>query len=68
MVTTTPAAVLITVVRDHSFADVLDDQGYSVVQPPTATLALEWARDIQPDVIILDIDLPDMPGSDGRGG
>jgi len=60
----TPAAVLIAVVRDHSLADVLEDQGYSVVQPPTGTLALEWARDIQPDVIILDIDLPDMPGSD----
>jgi PleD family two-component response regulator len=64
MVTTAPPAVLIAVVRDHSLADVLDDNGYSVVQPPTGTLALEWARDIRPDIIILDTDLPDMSGSD----
>src|SRR6266571_1713775 len=64
MVTTAPPAVLIAVVRDHSLADVLDDNGYSVVQPPTGTLAIEWARDIRPDVIILDTDLPDMSGSD----
>ena len=59
-----PTAVLIAVVRDHSLANVLDDNGYSVVQPPTGTLALECARDIRPDVIILDTDLPDMSGSD----
>ena len=64
MVTTASPAVLIAVVRDHSLAGVLDAAGYSVVQPPTATLALEWARDIRPDVIILDADLPDMSGSD----
>ncbi|HEY6854540.1 MAG TPA: response regulator [Gemmatimonadales bacterium] len=62
--TTAPPAVLIAVVRDHSLAKVLDEHGYSVVQPPTATLALEWARDIRPDVVILDTDLPDMSGSD----
>src|SRR5258708_8429856 len=64
MVTTAPPGVLIAVVRDHSLAGVLDDNGYSVVQPPTGTLALEWVRDIRPDIIILDTDLPDMSGSD----
>jgi PleD family two-component response regulator len=56
--------VLMIVVRDHVLADVLNHAGYSIVQPPTGTLAVEWARDIRPDVIILDGDLPDMSGAD----
>ncbi|HYT84629.1 MAG TPA: response regulator [Gemmatimonadales bacterium] len=56
--------VLITVVKDHSLERVLDTNGYAVVQPPTGTLAIEWARDIKPDLIILDAELPDMSGVD----
>ncbi len=64
---TTPAAptiVLITVVRDHSLGRVLETNGCAVVQPASGTLALEWAREIRPDVIILDAQLPDMSGVD----
>jgi DNA-binding response OmpR family regulator len=56
--------VLVTVVRDHSLGRVLDTNGYAVVQAPSGTLALEWARDIRPDLIILDAELPDMSGID----
>lgn len=61
---TAPTIVLITVVRDHSLGRVLDTNGYAVVQPASGTLALEWAREIRPDLIILDAQLPDMSGID----
>jgi len=64
MPTITQSAVLLAVSADHALAGVLNDHGYSVVQPPSGTLALEWARDIRPDVVILDAELPDMTGSD----
>src|SRR6266511_3381245 len=53
-----PTIVLIAVVRDHSLGRVLDTNGYAVVQPASGTLALEWAREIRPDLIILDAELP----------
>jgi len=59
-----PTIVLITVVRDHSLGRVLDTSGYTVVQPGSGTLALEWAREILPDLVILDAELPDMSGID----
>jgi len=59
-----PTIVLIAVVRDHSLGRVLDTNGYAVVQPASGTLALEWAREIRPDLIILDAELPDMSGID----
>ncbi len=66
MVTATAASpiVVVTVVRDHSLGRVLETNGYAVVQAPSGTRALEWARDIRPDLIILDADLPDMSGID----
>ncbi len=63
-VTAAPTIVLITVVRDHSLGRVLDANGYAVVQPASGALALEWAREIRPDLVILDAELPDMSGID----
>jgi len=37
---------------------------YGVVHVPTGTLALKWAREVQPDAIILEAELPDMSGID----
>ena len=62
-----PTIVLIAVVKDHSLGRVLDTNGYAVVEPASGTLALEWARGIRPDLVILDAELPDMSGIDACG-
>jgi len=59
-----PPVVLIAGARDHSLASALEANGYAVVQPPTAALALEQARDVRPDVIILGAELPDISAID----
>src|SRR5882672_6468559 len=66
MTTTAPAPPLILIAAnpEHSLAGVLEGEHYAVVQVHTGTLALEWVRDVRPDVIILDADLPDMSGID----
>jgi PleD family two-component response regulator len=64
---TSPASasvLLMAVVREHSLTRTLGGHGYSVVRAPSGTLAIEWARDLRPDVIILEADLPDMSGID----
>lgn len=63
----TPGAlpiVLIAAAQDRSLASVLTDNRYAVVQVHSGTLALEWARNLLPDTILLDADLPDMSGTD----
>lgn len=55
-----PPPVLIAVTRDRTLASALEANGYGVVLPPTGTRALEWARDIRPDLIVLEGELPDM--------
>jgi DNA-binding NarL/FixJ family response regulator len=61
-----PTSVLI--VDDHpSFRAVarmlLEDEGYDVVgEAPDGTTALDAARDLRPDVVLLDINLPDLDG------
>jgi DNA-binding response OmpR family regulator len=64
---TTPGAapvLLIAVAHDQRLARLLEGYLYSVIQVHTGTLAREWARDVRPDAIILESDLPDMKGVD----
>lgn len=62
----TPAAqplVLIAATREHALGGVVDTRRYAaVVQVPSAAQALEWARRLRPDAILLDAELPDMAG------
>jgi len=61
-----PTSVLI--VDDHpSFRAIarllLEDEGYTVVgEAPDGTSALDAARDLRPDVVLLDVNLPDLDG------
>lgn len=57
-----PPVVLIGAVREQSLTSVLDGNWCAVVQVRTGTLAIEWARDLRPDAVILEADLPDMSG------
>src|SRR5213594_705952 len=43
---------------------LLEGGGYAVLQERTAQHALERARNTEPDVILVDAELPDMPGVD----
>src|SRR5712692_10965535 len=57
--------VLIAAGREYSLASVLEGNRYAaVLQVHTGTLALKWARDLQPDTIIVEAELPDMSGID----
>src|SRR5437867_1251337 len=62
--TSTPPVVLIAAVREQSLASVLEGSWCAVIQVRTGTLAVAWARDLRPDTIILEADLPDMSGVD----
>ncbi len=66
MTTTAPAPPLILIAAnpEHSLASVFTGRPYAVVQVHTGTLAVEWVGDVRPDMIILDVDLPDMSGVD----
>ena len=44
--------------------DVLEAQGYSLLKTPFGIEALEIARKYRPDLILLDIRLPDISGFD----
>lgn len=56
--------VLIAGGRAPLVASALEENRYAVVQVPTGVRALEWARQIHPDAILLQDDLPDMAGID----
>ncbi|MGH7701256.1 MAG: hypothetical protein ACREMJ_12160, partial [Gemmatimonadales bacterium] len=56
--------VLIAARRERPLADHLVGASYTAVQVHTGTLAVEWARDLQPDTILLEAELPDMSGID----
>src|SRR3989441_8173939 len=62
--TSSPAVVLTAGVEEPSLGSMLGRDRYGVVHVPTGTLALKWARELQPDAIILDAELPDMSGID----
>jgi DNA-binding response OmpR family regulator len=59
-----PTIILTAGVEEPSLASVLEPDRYGVAHVASGTLALKWARDIQPDAIVLDEELPDMSGID----
>jgi diguanylate cyclase (GGDEF)-like protein len=64
-----PAAPLVLIANDQewsarSLESILGPSGYSVVRAYTGQQALERARTSQPDLIILDAQMPDMHGFD----
>ena len=48
----------------ESFQILLDDAGYRVLTAGTARSAIDTARDEHPNLVILDLGLPDRPGLD----
>ena len=54
------ALVLIGGMAEPTLADLLHAQGCGVVQVPTGTRLVEWAHDLQPDLILVREELPDM--------
>jgi diguanylate cyclase (GGDEF)-like protein len=63
----TPAAPLVLIANDQewsarSLESILGPNGFSVVRAYTGQQALERARTAQPDLIILDAQMPDMHG------
>ncbi len=46
------------------FTDLLEAQGYEVVQTRNGLSALDLAREHRPDLIIMDIQLPEVSGID----
>ena len=67
MVTTATATILL--VEDdsllrHAFRLLLEDAGYRIHEAGTAHEAIEKARESVPDLILLDLGLPDAPGLD----
>jgi CheY-like chemotaxis protein len=48
----------------HAFRLLLEDAGYRIYEAGTAHEALEKARAATPDLILLDLGLPDAPGLD----
>src|SRR5258708_38152225 len=59
-----PPLILIAAKPEHSLASVFEGRHYIAVQVHTGALAVESVRDVRPDTIILDADLPDMSGID----
>jgi two-component system cell cycle response regulator DivK len=62
-----PASKLILVVEDNELNmrllnDVLEMRGYSVLKTDQGAHALELARQHRPDLILMDIQLPDISG------
>jgi two-component system cell cycle response regulator DivK len=42
--------------------DVLEAHGYEVMSTGRGVVALEWARQYRPDLILMDLQLPDLSG------
>lgn len=57
-----PPVVLLAVSKEQWLASALRGDRFAVIQVHTGLLALEVARDVRPDVIILEASLPDMSG------
>jgi two-component system, cell cycle response regulator DivK len=65
----TLAAKRILVVEDNELNmkllnDVLEAHGYDVLTTGEGTVAVAWARQYRPDLILMDLQLPDMSGLD----
>jgi DNA-binding response OmpR family regulator len=55
--------VILTATREGvSLANLLESDRWAIIEARSGTLALEWARDLRPDIIILEAELPDMSG------
>jgi two-component system cell cycle response regulator DivK len=66
-ITTEPKAKTILIVEDNElnmklFNDLLESHGYLVVQTRDGLAALELARQHRPDLILMDIQLPEVSG------
>lgn len=66
---TTPAQPLVLIANDQewsarSLESILAPNGYSVVRAHTGREAIELAQRVQPDLVILDAQLPDVHGFD----
>ena len=59
-----PPVVLIATVAEHSVAPMLGGSRYAATEVHSGTQALERARELGPDVVLLEADLPDMSGID----
>src|SRR2546425_233675 len=46
----------------HWLGSILESAGYAVLREPTGRYVLERARTTEPDAIIMEADLPDIPG------
>jgi two-component system cell cycle response regulator DivK len=65
----TPHTKRILVVEDNELNmkllnDVLEAHGYEVMSTSRGEVAVEWARQHRPDLILMDLQLPDMSGLD----
>jgi len=54
--------VLVAASHENTLPNQLESDQLAVAQVHTGTLALEWARDLRPDTIIVEAELPDMSG------
>jgi two-component system cell cycle response regulator DivK len=62
-----PAAKRILVVEDNELNmkllnDVLEAHGYEVMSTGRGAEAVEWARQYRPDLVLMDLQLPDLSG------
>ncbi len=62
-----PTAKRILVVEDNELNmkllnDVLEAHGYEVMSTAQGMVAVAWARQYQPDLILMDLQLPDLSG------
>jgi DNA-binding response OmpR family regulator len=62
--TSTRPVVLIAVPENHSLATALEAHEYAAIEVHIGGLAIACARDLQPDVILVGAELPDMSGID----
>ncbi len=63
-ITTRPPIVLIAVSKEQWLASALGGDRFAVIQVHSGALARDVARDVRPDIIILEETLPDMSGVD----
>ena len=64
MTQSTPAILLVEddPLLRHAFRLLLEDAGYRVLEAGTAAEALDQAAEHRPDLVLLDLGLPDRPG------
>jgi CheY-like chemotaxis protein len=48
----------------RSITPILEESGFAIVSAPNGAMALELVRDLRPDVVMIDAELPDMTGLD----